>query len=190
MVALGGSLFLGGRKKVGRFSPEPPLVPVIVLCTGKGSSSWLPLELQNEWNYQNQVNTMQTKNVNVTGTRVFSGQVYFRMQTTLGGISTEQFMRTADNGDIHWYNQNTLLDELYIPAEPVLGQVISVSGRQTRQVGSLTDIVETGLCTYFNVLRIDLYENGLPASSENYQKGIGQVYNSANHWNLVSLTLH
>ncbi len=191
MVALGGSLVFGCKKNSSGLPLILPVMPVSVLCNGNGTDSWLPLKTGNEWHYKNHVNHSRLQTITVLDQETRSGHIYFKVEINLAGRITEQFIREATNGDIHQYNVILGKDELYIPSEPISGQIIQASGSQTtRQVGSLTDTITTAKCNYPNVLRIDLFSNGTLTGSEFYHRGIGQVYNSTNYWDLVSVTLH
>jgi hypothetical protein len=190
MVAVGGSLFSGGEKKEEDSPLVPSVEPVAVLCTGNGSLSWLPLECGNSWIYKNRINSSRIRMLTITGTAVYSGNLYYRLQTDIGGMLTEQFLRTVSNGDIHCYNPSTQTGELYLPHEASAGQVITLSGSQpARTVGSVTENIETVMCKYSNVMRIDHFANGLLIGSECFQRGVGQVYATSNYWDLVSITL-
>lgn len=150
----------------------------IPLCDGvTGSTSWLPLALNNQWKYGTSTGGI-TKTVTAMDT--FSGVAYFRVFNQEGSFNDwTRWYRVDNNGDVYYRNSNG--DEyLYLPATPAVNQQWAYPagffGIGSRVVKSLTDTVKTASCTYTNVMRIQEYDNGgNEQTTFYYKRGFGKV---------------
>lgn len=167
--------------------------PVDTLCEGNGSSSYLPLALNNSWQYS--VSTGGPKTITVVGIATFNSIDYFHLTHTPG---TDDYWRVAPNGDVYDYENNTNEERLLVPANPVLNQQWPLFNNVSRKVTLLNDSVFTAGCTWRNCIRIvQMDQNGTVLVVDNYKKGIGLVkreYTANFPFNtshtLIDITLH
>jgi hypothetical protein len=149
-------------------------VPTL-LCDGNGSNSYLPIKEGNQWNY-----TSSTAKVNM-GVWTRNGEVYYKLVLPWSGGAAE-FTRNDSLGNVYQWFDGVNVKSLYIPANPVQGQVITLPNNIQLTIAN-TDTTLTAVndsCTqYKNVLKItETDTDGAYFIDVFYVKGIGRVYSS------------
>lgn len=150
---------------------DPALPPASVLCDGKGSLSFMPLKLNNEWTLSTTGNAVT---LSVIDTMTDAGLKIYNVVSSLGGGATYY---QAPNGDVKIYQFSSADYVLYVPVNPVAGQTWSylVDNCTTRKVINTNATVVTPACTYTGCVMIQQFNGATLKRTEYFKRGLGLV---------------
>jgi hypothetical protein len=152
------------------------------VCDGNGSSTYLPLAVNNSWAYfmDNSATTDYTTIQTITGTKVLSNsKTYFVMDYG----SKQDYFRVETNGDIYAWKTNSFNDlgaaeSLFLPGNPVVGTTWKDPYFiPDSSVVKATDavLISSNGCSYMGLLKIDTYSYGNYYETLYFKKGLGKV---------------
>ena len=150
-------------------TPTPP--PTSVICNGKGSTSFMPLAMENSWYLSTSGNSVT---FTVVDTPYISSNKYYEVESTLGG---NRNYRRKTNGDIMVYDFSSGSELLYIPAAPTVGQEwpYDMDFATTRKIAATNASYTTSKCNYTGCLKIELYDGTTLKRTEYFKKGVGLI---------------
>jgi hypothetical protein len=186
-------IFISSCKK--QESVQNPNPIITYLCTGKGSSSYYPLAINNEWTYPSFFNN--TKLVFIRQNKTIGTHTYFNVQDNYG--SQYGCFREDTNGDILTVDTTTTAETVIIPGDPTLNEEwLYPTG--SKKITSIIATVITNDCTYSDCLEFTYKDqSGNITSVEYYKRGIGKVsyktypppgLGNPIQWNLINLLLN
>jgi hypothetical protein len=156
-----------------------------VLCDGDGSSTYMPLALDNQWTFDLTYASGVYDTLTVEGFAAYGSYTYYKLRYydhNSGYVFPwRYYLRTDASGNIYQWTGSA--DVLYLPANPTAGQVLPQGGDfysayiAGRKVIAINETVTTGHCTYTNVLHIQSYDVSSGSVQGNYyfKKGIGPI---------------
>ena len=162
------------------------------LCSGNGSSSYLPLTINNSWTLKDSIygyNFYQT----VVGTDVLSNSLtYFKMKFG----SKYDYYRVAANGDIYgWFSDNSNVlfagERMVIPSSHAPGQWWKdpYASPDSFVVNSINaTLASSNGCAYTGLLEVYEYNFGILVYKSYYKKGLGRVQITDTGGNVQYLT--
>jgi hypothetical protein len=152
----------------------PCVVPINVLCDGRGSTSYWPFASGNKW-FMDGPGTADITYTVASTLSVFNTISYSKVTSSVGAAS---YFRVATNGDIVEFSDNYNQEYLFIPANPTVNQswAYPLDFSATRKVISITATVTTSKCTYTNCIRMQHFDaNGVGGVTSYFKKGVGIV---------------
>ncbi len=160
----------------GKCDPCPSL-----LCDGNGTTSYMPLTLNNVWTYKLPGGVSWDRTITADSMVTFGSNTYFRLEAyeQSSGYAYTYF-RTDGAGNVYEYKVSEGAEYMAVPASPTNGQVCATySGTYT--VASLKVVVAnvqvgTSACTYNGCVQMGEYDgSGILQGSFYYKKGLGLV---------------
>lgn len=174
-------------------TPTPTPVPN-KLCSGNGSSIYIPFNTGNAWVFQTTTtDIIQT----YEGTETLDTVLYHKIKV-VSDWTTYIYYRYNSNGDLYEKKDNfTHIEEMIVPGNPTVGQTwIDPNSNPTYnysyEVISLNASYTTASCTYTGLLQINELFNGNVSYLRYYKKGLGLVHQEGTGTNnsLKSVTLN
>ena len=161
---------------------EPPLSvntgsgTVNMVCYGKGTNTYLPLDSLNAWNYDYKVNGVDQNDApspRVVGFVTINSLRYAKVKDR---ILTMYYRTEPATNDIYCYD-GWGTEYLEIPGNPVLNQTWATNTSTSRRVSNLSATITTSKCTYTGLLEIsEMIGNATVTGLWYYKKGLGLVY--------------
>ena len=146
------------------------------VCDGGTEDSYFPLTVGNSWKYS-QNNSFEPIVRIVEGNVPFNANVYYIVVDEQHNDDMTMFLRMDTLGNIVQYRGNA--DELYLPANPVVGDIWVNTG-DTLSVSATNATLSTTYCDYRNVLVVQKRnQSGILEDTRYYVKGIGEIYSYA-----------
>lgn len=143
------------------------------LCNGTGGSSYFPLSVNSYWIYVLPGNDWMQLEITETYTQT-NGEEYAHMITT-GAFGTIDDYYRESGGDILRWNNSLSIDEVYIPANPTVGQQWSTSSTDSIIVQAVAATLNSqNGCSYDGLLQLTSYSNGTGSTSY-YKQGLGLI---------------
>lgn len=151
--------------------------PVNLVCDGKGTSTFYPLDSLNKWDYDYSIGGINQSSrpvPTVIGSRTYGTTKYAEVKDR---FTSTYFRIDASNNNVYQYNDNNNTEYLWIPGAPTLNQTWPTSPNTSRKVTNLSASITTVKCTYTGLLEIsELDVNSALMAKVYYKKGLGMVY--------------
>lgn len=169
--------------------------PVSVVCYGKGTNTYLPLDSLNSWIYDYKlagVDRYDAPAPQVVGSATFNSIKYVKVNDRM---LTFYYRTDAANNNIYSYDAGHGIEYLHIPGNPVMNQTWPISTYSSCKVTNLSATIITSKCTYTGLLEIsEMNGNSAVTGKWYYKKGLGLVYattpdNSYVRQSLISVDL-
>jgi hypothetical protein len=143
------------------------------LCNGTGGTSYYPLSVNSYWIYSMPSNQWFQLEI-IETTTMGNGEVYSHMVTT-GAFGVVHDYFREDAGQILKWNTTLSVDEVYIPANPTVGQQWITSTSDSVVVNDVAATINSqNGCTYDGLLQLTSYTSGT-GSNAYYKRGLGLV---------------
>lgn len=170
-------------------------IPPDLVCYGKGTNTYLPLDSLNSWIYEYKLAGVDQNDApapHVVESAIFNSIKYVKVTDR---ILTFYYRTDPVNNNIYRYDTGDRIEYLTIPGNPVMNQTWPISMSSSYKVSNLSATIITSKCTYTGLLEIsEMNGNSAVTGKLYYKKGLGLVFattpdNSYVRQSLISVDL-
>lgn len=167
--------------------------PMTDICGAGSSSYYWPMKIGNSWT----MNYISGGGLsyNIVRDTTFNSKKYFIMDVS-GSLFYLRYNSLNDLYliDIDSLGSGKVFEELFLPYNPTVGQTWTKANGETDKIVSLSSTFTSPLCSYSNVLKMDLDYNsdGTIDDSVYFKKGLGYLgfYDTSDTLYLKSVVLN
>jgi hypothetical protein len=150
------------------------------VCNSGGTGPYWPIKIGNKWNLV--LGVWGEIAINIKKDTVINNKTYLQLESISGFGVQYAYTRVDPSGTIFSFDSDSLekgsfAEEVDLPADIQVGKTWIDLDNETHKIVSLSGTITTPLCTYNNLLQIDIFKQSesTPHQREFYKKGVGPV---------------
>jgi len=150
------------------------------LCNGSNNTMFIPFDVVRKWKISS-TGILASSYLDIyVGTEVIDSQNYYRINKTINSeIIESTYYRINIDGEIFIRKSNDSNDYLFVSEIKNIGYEWEMPDTNTSyKIVSKDASIDTSICSYTELIKIEVYKSGNLNSTRYFKKGLGLVFES------------